>query len=237
MPDASVRYRETRPGEIQEAVMFTMAGGEAIDVESVRHDLSHTATFGGEVVGGAVMCLDADMQQAVVVHVADAEVKTSEATDAEEKNPTEAAATDDTPIDEDASSVDTFDAGVTGRRLLDLTLMKLRHAGERTTRLRAESALAERLWAHAEWLEHLPDLTEHAEARRWRDGLNAARPDAAAVVEAAWAKASAALAKLRETVDDAAPVPADDAGTSEKPDDNELPSDPGCAAQPASGDA
>lgn len=238
-------FRETRLDEINDAVMFAMAGGQAMDADTVRHYLSHTASSNGEVVGSAVMCVEADAQQTVVVHVEtptgdDASVASDAVAsdDAEEAaDPGEASgadgddakdqATTQTAVNAapsittravtDASNLD--DPAVLARRLLDLTLMKLLASGESTTRLRAEPGLAGQLLAEASWLDRLPDLAPPAEDDSWLEALGQCNPEAVDVVQRAWVKATKAMESLHGVVDGVAQDPSKNQAMQDKSDE------------------
>ncbi|MEM7577278.1 MAG: hypothetical protein AAF328_07355 [Planctomycetota bacterium] len=156
------QVRETRPGDVAEALMYASAAGVAVEAEDVDHGVSHVCHGGEaadpEMLGVAVVSREAEPPTRVTLH-------------------------DD-------------DAGVTSRRLLDMSLMKLGTAGTRMIRVQSAEATLPNLWPAAGWLGTLPDLSERAEARRWTDALEACPAGVIDVVQRALGKAEAALRDL-----------------------------------------
>ncbi|MEM1445367.1 MAG: hypothetical protein AAGF84_04880 [Planctomycetota bacterium] len=88
------------------------------------------------------------------------------------------------------------DAGVTARKLLDTSLMKLGSAGQRMLRVQSPEPTAEKLWPEPGWLGRLPDLNEQAQSRRWEDALDECPACVIDVVQRALAKAESALRQI-----------------------------------------
>ncbi len=215
-----ITFRETRPDELTDAVMFAMAGGVALDPDSARHELCHVAKHGNEVVGAVVLARGGDAQETVTVHVDGAADDTSREEPPEDAAPTDAAdASENVAANDGRAPVP--DAGTLARHLLDLTLMKMAQADVRTTRLQAEPTLAERLWAEAGWLDRLPAFAPDAVTHGWLDGLRSRRPAMADAVQRAFDRAQRALDHLAK---EAEPDPAESNETA--PDDSERADDP-----------